>query len=112
MKNGSMFGGLASFENRSFFEENETAVIFLENETYTLRFFAFMVIQPDDTLYGTAGDVGGRETEILQYVRDNARFYRDVGVTAQERIVTLSTCAYEFRGARMVLLARLEPLPD
>jgi sortase B len=111
MKNGSMFGGLASFENRSFFEENETAAVFLENETYTLRFFAFMVIQPDDTLYGTAGDAGGRETEILRYVRDNARYYRDVGVTAQERIVTLSTCAYEFRGARMVLLARLEPCP-
>jgi sortase B len=69
-----------------------------------------MVIQPDDTLYGTAGDVSGREDEILQYVRDNARFYRDIGAGAGDRIVTLSTCSYEFRDARMVLVARLEPL--
>jgi sortase B len=109
MKNGSMLGGLASFESETFFEENETGYIFLADETLRLRIFALLVVRPDDAVYRTAGDGDARKTDFLESVRENARLYRDIGVTAEDNIVTLSTCAYEFNGARLVLLARLEP---
>jgi len=104
MKNGSMFGALKAFAGKDFFDANRSGFIYLPYETLTLEFFAYMVIDP------------ATETEIynpslsdmyFEYVKQNARHYRDVGLTNGDRIETLSTCAYEFDNARMVLLARV-----
>ena len=102
MKNGSMFGTLKAFADKDFFDVNRCGTIYLPYETLALEFFAYLVVQSDDrTIYSPAP--GG---DYLDYVKQNARNYRDVGLTEGDRIVTLSTCAYEFDGARMVLLAR------
>jgi len=104
MKNGSMFGTLVQFNDAAFFEENRVGTIFLPFETWNLEFFAFMVINPatETEIYNTVPQDG-----YWDYVNQNARYYRDIALTDSDRIVTLSTCAYEFENARMVLLARL-----
>ena len=103
MKNESMFGTLKSFNGKTFFDENEYGYIYLPRENLTLEFFAYMVVNPNDQeIYST-----GLSDTYLDYVKQNARNYRDVGLTEADRIVTLSTCAYEFNNARMVLLARV-----
>lgn len=103
MKNGSMFGSLQSFNNEVFFENNRYGTIYLPNDTLTLTFFAYMVINPDteQEVYDVSPSAN-----YLNYVEKNARYYRKVELTGQDRIVTLSTCAYEFEDARMVLLAK------
>jgi sortase B len=103
MKNGSMFGALKAFSDKTFFDAHQRGTVYLPYETLTLEFFAYLVIQSDDSIiYSTAP--GG---DYIAYVKQNARQYRDVGLTDGDRVVTLSSCAYEFDGARMVLLARV-----
>jgi len=104
MKNGSMFGSLSSFNNKTFFQANQYGIIYLPHENLTLEFFAYMVVNPDtekEVYNVTLSDT------YFDYVKQNARYYRDIGLTSEDRIVTLSTCAYEFNNARMVLLARV-----
>ena len=102
MKNGSMFGTIKSFADKAFFDENARGTIFLPGETVTLEFFAYIVTRHTDSeIYSV------NPTEAyLDHVKKNARQYRDIGITESDRLVTLSTCAYEFNNARMVLLAR------
>ena len=104
MKNGSMFGTLKYFGNKAFFDENRYATICLANATLTLEFFAYMIVNPD-----TEREIFNVELNdtYFDYVRQNARRYRDVGLTGGDMVVTLSTCAYEFDDARMALLARV-----
>ena len=103
MKNGSMFGTLKKFRDKDFFAANRTAVIYLPDQTFTLDLFAFMMIRSNDAmLYNHEPDDG-----FLTYVEQNARHYRDVGATTDDSFVTLSTCAYEFEGARMALVGRI-----
>ena len=102
MKNGSMFGTLKSFADKAFFEANTQGTIFLPHGTLTLEFFAYLVVKATDgEVYSAAPG-----ENYLDYVRKNARQYREIGLTGEDRLVSLSTCAYEFDGARMVLLAR------
>jgi len=84
MKNGSMFGTLKSFADSDFFEANRHGTIFLPHETLTLEFFDYRVVESTDP-------------EIYSVERDEF----------DGRIVTLSTCAYDFDGARIVLLAKI-----
>ena len=102
MKNKTMFGTLNAFNDRAFFENNHCGVIYLPRETLRLDFFAFLVVQPD-TLEIYATEPG---SAYHSYVKQNARYYRDIGLTNEDKIITLSTCAYEFHDARMVLIAR------
>ena len=102
MKNGSMFGTLKSFADSAFFEANTHGAIYLPDETLRLEFFAYMVVKAtDEVIYGVERGEG-----YLDYVRSSARQYRDVGLAGGDRVVTLSTCSYEFNNARMVLLAK------
>jgi len=104
MKNGSMFGTLKAFAQKSFFDKNTHGVIYLPYCTLTLEFFAYMVINPDTEkeLYKVI-----LSDTYFDYVKRNARHYRDIGLAQGDRIVTLSTCAYEFDNARMMLLAKV-----
>ena len=103
MKNGSMFGALNSFSEKTFFDENRYGTVYLPYANLRLEFFAYMVVRPDNAeIYA----VNPSET-YLGYVKQNARHFRDIEIEAGDRIVTLSTCSYEFNNARMVLIGRV-----
>ena len=103
MKNGSMFGTLKAFADEAFFEEHTQGTIYLPRETLILEFFAYMVVKSTDAeIYGVERGEG-----YLNYVRQGARHFRDAGLAQGDRVVTLSTCSYEFNNARMVLLAKV-----
>ena len=108
MRNGSMFGTLQQFSEQAFFDANPVGTLFLVDKTYEIEFIAFAVIAPNDSvIYAPAITEDADRVAFLDHVRRIARHYRDINATADERIVTLSTCNYEFNDARMVLIGRL-----
>ena len=109
MKNGSMFQSLRSFADDKFFAENQTGMIFLPHSTYMLRIFAYMVVNAGDTtIYNISPDPGTVVDGYFEYIRKNAKQFRELDFTGEDKVVTLSSCSYEYSDARMVLLARLE----
>ena len=113
MKNGSMFGELPQlFGDEGFFDSNRTGTIYTKDNTYKLEFFACVVINAEDeVIYGNIDiDSQADRDAFFKYVRDNARNYREP--KTDENIVTLSTCSYQFDGARTVLLANILSVSD
>lgn len=108
MRSGSMFASLQSFSNRDFFENNRSGTIFLADKTYEIEFMAFAVVQPNDTIiYNSTILTDSDRISFFDHVASIARNYRDIGVAVNDRIVTFSTCNYEFNNARMVLIGRI-----
>ena len=107
MRNGSMFGTLQQFNDLAFFETNKTGTLFLADKTYEINIFAFMVIPSNDVVIYNPVITKDDAATFLSHVERFARHYRDVGVMTSDRIVTLSTCNYEFDDARMVIIGRL-----
>ena len=110
MKNGSMFGSLGNYASKAFFDKHAVGTIHLDNDTYELEFFAHIIVTSQNAMIYAAHEMGSEwRREYFAYVAAHARNYRDIGLMTGDKIITLSSCAYEFDDARMVLLARLNP---
>jgi sortase B len=102
MKNDSMFGDLPLFCDIGFFDSNRYGTLFLKDCTYTLEFFAYMVIEKNDEMIYNPYAKSADRDDFIEYVREFARNYRELDTV--ERVVILSTCSGD-GNARSVLLA-------
>jgi len=103
MKSGSMFGTLKRFGEKAFFDAHPDARLLLADGWHGLEFFAFLVVRANDgVIYGVPRSPG-----FFADVRARARHARAIALGEGDRVVALSTCSYEFNGARMVLLGKM-----
>lgn len=110
LKNGAMLADLEKYWEADFFAEHPEGLLYLPHSTYRLEIFACLLIHANDkVMYNTDwSDVQVRE-DFLDYVADKAKQFRDIGVTTEDKLITLSTCSYVFENARTVVVARIVP---
>lgn len=103
MKSGAMFGTLKRFEDREFFDSHPEGRILLADGWHTLEFFAFLIVPYDDAvIYGQPSSAG-----LAEYTARQAKHHRPHILSPSDRLVALSTCAYVYEGARMVLIGKI-----
>lgn len=102
MRNGSMFGRL---------EEMGAAQLELITPAgrYRLTGFAGYVTPGNSDIYRIQYADDADFEQYLQHIRLMSEFTSSIDVTAEDRIVTLSTCAYGYDDARYVLHCKIEP---
>lgn len=108
MDRGGMFGDVAEFTDRDFFDTHRTGTLFLPDDTYKISIFACVETDAFDTIVfrpqeQKAGDI----STLLNYIRENAVQYRDTGVTEEDSVIGLSTCAEAETNGRIIVFGRL-----
>lgn len=107
MRNGTMFAGLTKFQEQSFFDNYSTFTIYTpEGEKRYEIFSAYLVSAYGDT-YLNAFATGEKFDAYLQYITKLSEINTGITPSNTGRIVTLSTCEYQFDDARMVVHGRL-----
>ena len=93
MRNGTMFGSLKKLlSETSKIEENPYFYIFTEDNAYMYEIFAVYITKASSQTYDLIDDAQAQE-EYLKYIEKTATWFSDTAeVTAEDRIVTLSTC--------------------
>lgn len=104
MKNGSMFAGICKYKDQSYFDEHPTAMLLTPEGNYRVEFFAGYVCNAASDAWNYDVD----EDWIDKRIRSSC-FDADLVPTTEDRILTLSTCSYEFTDARFVLHGILVP---
>ena len=107
INSGRMFGRLKEMKNRSTFDAVTTGYLFTEARTYNLEIFAVVVTDSKSDYFGLFFPSPASKESHLKKIQEQAMFYRDIGMTAKDKIIVLSTCSYEFKDARTLVLARL-----
>ena len=107
MSSGAMFADLQKFRTKTYFDKHPTAYAATPTHTYRLEIFAYLTVPSTAPVYRAVFLSPAEKREHLQYLRDKAKWYRDIGVTEDDHLVTLSTCTYEFENARSVAVARI-----
>jgi len=111
MKSGTMFADITRYANADFFNSNQTGTLFLPDATYHIEIFAYMVVSSDDSLvYHTGYSDPFYRQRRLEYLQENAGRWRGGVADASDILLVLSTCAYDYREARHVIIARLEKI--
>lgn len=101
MRNGSMFNALGLFRNQDYFDEHREIIVFLADRTVCAEIAACLIVDPDkkDYLYAI-----WPEEDHLSRVLADARRSISTEPDPEARFITLSTCGYDFDGARIVLV--------
>lgn len=96
MKNGTMFAGLHKFEDSEYFEEHPYVYIYTEDRLLAYEIFAAHESGNEHILYNNDFSdsyvFAKYLAEIMTGRTMNGNIREDLSVTADDRIVTLSTC--------------------
>jgi sortase B len=104
-----MFGEIPEFLEQDYFEEHTTGTLFLPEHTRSIQWFACMRTDAYDVhlFFPTSIEDEESRNELLDYIRQEAVQYRDLGVTASDQIIALSTCENASTDGRILLIGRL-----
>ena len=109
MQDGSMFGSLKKLRDPKFCRKHPMMELATPAGNVELEIWAFLN-QPSDSKVFTNNVSSEEEREAyLGWIRENAEYTTDADITADDRLVILSTCAYEYSGARYIVVCRMIP---
>jgi sortase B len=110
MRNHSMFWTLTRYKNQSFYNAHPTMRLLTEDGNYEVQIFSGFVASTSDKAWRLYFISDEDYLNWIQELRWRSLFTADVPITKDDRIITLSTCDYEFNDARYVLYGKLVPV--
>ena len=105
--NGTMFAGLHNFRDPNFFAQNPYIYIYMPDRTLTYLIFSAYEYDDRHILYSFDFDDDEVFEEYLEYAKnpENSMTYntREVDVTTDDTIITLSTCMDDIATSRYLV---------
>lgn len=108
MKDGSMFHSLMEYKSQEYYDEHPTVLFLTPEANYEVKIFAGYVASVDADAWTVGFSSDSEFEEWLRRAKERSCFTSEITPAATDRILTLSTCSYEFNDARFVLLGVLE----
>ncbi len=108
IKNETMFGSLQKYNNQDYYETHKLMYYFTPEQNYLIRIFSASTESVNSKIY----TLGNLAQSIIDNAIKKSNFTSDVTVTENDKIITLSTCSYDYDGARYVVLGKLEEIPN
>ena len=111
MKNDSMFGTFTDYKSQGYYDEHPVLWLLTPEVNYKIELMAGYVTPSDSDAYSEF--ISHEELyEYIQEAKNKSTFSSPLTCSSEDRIVTLSTCSYEYDTARYVLVGKLSSLED
>lgn len=107
MKNGTMFSAISGYKNQEYYDTHQTGYLMTPDGAYQIEFFAGFVSATSGNAWDLEFDSDEDFSAWLESLQRRSCFASEVQPGAEDTIITLSTCSYEFDDARFVLFGRL-----
>lgn len=109
MKNDSMFGTLTNYENQNYYNEHKEMFLYTEKEKFKIEIFAGFITSSESDIYYFPKTSTTNE-KLIDFAEKNSTFKSNINVSNEDKIITLSTCSYNFENARYVVLGILKKI--
>ncbi|MBO4855142.1 class B sortase [Candidatus Saccharibacteria bacterium] len=105
-----MFGGISLFEQKDYFDEHKSGVLYTEDGVYDLEISDFSIVDVERTsIYNHDNNRNKRNGTVIHEVHSFAKQSRKVEYGDDDKIIVLSTCDKDSKHYRNVLLAKMVP---
>ena len=102
MKNNAMFGTLTEYASQEYYDKHPVLWLLTPDKNYQIELIGGFITPADSEIYSFPTTVEGRD-KLISIVCKKSNFKSEVEICPEDRIVTLSTCTYEYDDARYVL---------
>lgn len=102
-----MLQNLMGYKEQAFYDRHPTGQLITPDESYTAEFFAGYVASAENNAWNTSFISGEEFTQGLTAAQERSLFSSTINPAECDRIITLSTCSYEFYNARFVVLGKI-----
>lgn len=107
MEKSAMFGGLGGYLDAGYLDTHPYGNIFFGGEDHGVEFFAFLEVDAyDGSVYAPVVSAG-QESGYVDNLYAKSMYSREVDITAQSRIVLLSTCTPTSTNGRYILAGKI-----
>lgn len=98
----TMFTALKEYKKQEFYDSHPSFVIVTPENNYEILIFSAYIANVNDSAWQLDFSDGEYE-KWLREVSERSLFKTEVTPTPSDRVVTLSTCTYEFNNARFIV---------
>lgn len=109
MKDHSMFGDIQDLKDQDYCKEHPQFELVTPEGKYHLKICAFLNQPADSEIYTTNIQAEEDKQKYIDLVRSLASYVTDESMSTDDRLVVLSTCAYEYQDARYMVICKMVP---
>ena len=109
MHDGSMFGSLKKLRDPKFCRKHPRMEFATPAGNYDLEICAFLNQPSDSVVFTNNVNTEKDRSAYIEWIRENAEYTTVTDITVDDRLVILSTCAYEYSGARYIVVCKMMP---
>ena len=110
MDNGGMYGDVMKFIEKDYFDKHLTGHLFLpDGRARKLDVFAVIECDAYDQMIYRTDNKNGHVMELVEYLKNHATNFRDIGMKESDQIMALSTCVSLETNGRAVVMVRVNP---
>ena len=107
MNDGSMFASLRNYREADYYPEHPVIYLSTPEFNYRLDLIAGCIVEPTSYAYAREFETDDQFLAHVDMLKENSTFASNVEVTAEDKLVTLSTCTYEIDDGRYVVVGKL-----
>lgn len=108
MTNGTMFAGLTNYKEQYFYADHPQMLLMTPQKNYVVKIFAGAIMGEWDPVWKIDFADEEERAEWLADCIGRSRITTNITPKPDDRILTLSTCSYEYNGARFVVMGILQ----
>lgn len=103
IKGGRMFSSLSGYKKQSFYESHPRLYLYTPEGNYRVELFAGRILDGEKDTFPLVFPDGETREEWIGEMMEAATFKSPVRPEAEERILVLCTCTYEYEDARFAV---------
>lgn len=106
MRSKAMFGTLPGYVEQDYYEQHSMMYLLTPDKTYKLELVSGFILRSDSDIYAPL-ETDEEKTAFLEKLEKESIFKSKFDYSVNDRFVCLSTCTYEYEGARLMIIGKL-----